>query len=163
MCEKFHIQCENPFFLNKIIKTWKTKFTVSSLVLCLVCPSVCPSHIYEKIFFWLFPSAAVDYFKGDTDCLGVMVTVLGLRILLMDDTNCSRITLSLGDADWRWKNFPCCAKNFAYSAKMFFSWIRCEKHKKSNSQSVLWPIALPIHLFVRHALWYKIEFVNVEM
>ena len=121
MCEKFHIQCENPFFLNKIIKTWKTKFTVSSLVLCLVCPSVCPSHIYEKIFFWLFPSAAVDYFKGDTDCLGVMVTVLGLRILLMDDTNCSRITLTV--CGWRWlalKKFPMLCEKFRIQRENVF-------------------------------------------
>ena len=43
-----HTEQKCFFFLNKMWKTSKGKFTVSSLVYCLVRPFVCPLYIYGK-------------------------------------------------------------------------------------------------------------------
>ena len=42
----------------------------------LPCPCICLSiiHLRKKYFFWLFLTQVVDFYKGDTYCLGVTLT-----------------------------------------------------------------------------------------
>ena len=117
----------------------------------------------EKYFFWLFLAQLWSFkrwywlLRGNAYCFVVTQTAYGWRQLIKGDPDCLWVTLTSAAKNFACcaKNFACCAKNFAYRAKMFFSWIRWGKHQKTSSRSVLWSIALSVHLFVHYIFMEK--------